>query len=109
MTTPESQQRQFVRKAASAKGPYGDVQPAESAHSLLRVAVTGDADPNLPSRILDILTIRGDLPLKFGFSRDVASGIVIFQIEVLADEVPLAMQLVDRILKIPTVISAYFV
>lgn len=108
MTTSESQQREFIREAASAKGPYGDVQPAQSEHFLLRVKVTGEADPNLPSRVLDILTIRGNLPLKFTFVRDVPSGIATIQIEVLVDEVPLSKQLLERILKIPTVISADF-
>lgn len=106
MTTPESQQREFIREAASAKGPYGDAQPLETEHSLLGVRVTGEADPNLPSRILDVLTIRGDLPLRFDLARDVQTGMVTVRFAVLADEVPFPQQMVDRILKIPSVVSA---
>lgn len=106
MTKPDLQQKKYIQKAASAKGPYGDTPPLPPNPTLIRINITGDTDPNLPSRILDILTVGGDLPLKFSFCRDEKLETVEVQFELHADEVPFSELLISRILKIPTVISA---
>lgn len=106
MSSPSSEQREFEREAARAKGPYGTAAVASTDHSLIRIAVTGDLDPQLPARIFGFLTIRGTLPLHFSLRRNDHDETVEIEIRVRADEVPLVDQLVERLLKIPSVIAA---
>ena len=99
-------QRALEREAATARGPYG-VAPAETEDtSRLRFRMTGEADPQLPARVLALLTVKGELPLQFGFAwRDQDEGIEL-HFELQAHAVTYPEQLLDRLLKLPTVRDA---
>jgi hypothetical protein len=106
-TSPISDQRQqaLVQQAASARGPYGDVAPVQVDHTRLRFCVSADADPQLPARVLALLTVRAELPLQFGF--DCVDGERLdLRFELRADMVLYPEQLLDRLLRLPTVREA---
>lgn len=99
-------QQKLVQQAAMAKGPYADASVMPEDHSRLRIRVLGECDPQLPTRILGLLTVRGNLPLQFVFTRRDGGETVELSFELLTHEVPLSEQLLDRLLKLPTVIEA---
>lgn len=106
MTSQEPRQAALEREAAAAKGPYGDAVVEEGDPSRLRFLLTGDTDPQLPARVLALLTVRAELPLQFSFSRRDADDSVELRFELLANEVAIPELLLDRLLKLPTVREA---
>ena len=102
MTDP--QQQALVQQAATARGPYGDTVLAQVDRSRLRFHVSADADPQLPARVLALLTVRGELPLRFDF--DCSGGDIALRFELRADMVLYPEQLLDRLLRLPTVREA---
>lgn len=92
--------------AASAKGPYGDAAVMPEDHSRLRFRLVAEADPQLPARVLALLTVRGELPLQFAFARRDADESVELRFDLQADAVMYPEQLLDRLMKIPTVRDA---
>ncbi len=106
MTSQEPRQAALEREAAAAKGPYGDA-PAEIGNpDRLRFLLTGDTDPQLPARVLALLTVRAELPLQFSFTRRDTDDSVELRFDLLANEVALPELLLDRLLKLPTVREA---
>lgn len=106
MTSQEPRQAALERQAAAAKGPYGDAAVEIGDPSRLRFLLTGDADPQLPARVLALLTVRAELPLQFSFSRRDADDSVELRFELLANEVAIPELLLDRLLKLLTVRDA---
>ena len=106
MTSQEPRQAALEREAAAAKGPYGDAAVEAGDPSRLRFLLTGDTDPQLPARVLALLTVRAELPLQFSFSRRDADDSVELRFELLANEVAIPELLLDRLLKLPTVRDA---
>lgn len=103
ISTADPRQRAFEQEAASARGPYGDLPVAPENLARLRIRLTGEADPQLPARVLALLTVKGELPLQFGFSlRGEDEGIEL-RFELQADTVMYPEQLIDRLLRLPTV------
>lgn len=94
------------REAAAAKGPYGDLPPALADPGLLRFRLSGDADPQLPARILALLSVRAELPLQFGFTRLAADEGIELRFDLLTQEVVLPELLLERLLKLPSVREA---
>lgn len=99
-------QAALEREAAAAKGPYGDAPAAVADPGRLKFRLTGDADPQLPARVLALLTVRAELPLQFSFVRRDADESIELRFELLVQEVVLPEQLLDRLLKLPTVREA---
>ena len=103
INSPDTRQRAFEREAASARGPYGDLPAVPENLERLRIRLTGEADPQLPARVLALLTVKGEMPLQFGFSlRGEEDGIEL-RFELRADTVMYPEQLIDRLLRLPTV------
>lgn len=104
-STNDLDQQALVRQAASARGPYGDAAPARTDPTCLRFRVSADADPQLPARVLGLLTVRAELPVQFGFEC-IDSEQIELHFELRADMVLYPEQLLDRLLRIPTVRQA---
>lgn len=68
--------------------------------------MTAEADPQLPARVLALLTVRGELPLQFAFAWRSRDESVELRFELQADTVMYPEQLLDRLLKIPSVRDA---
>ncbi len=106
MGQQDHSQEALEREPAMAKGPYGEAPAAEVDPGRLRFRLIGDADPQLPARVLALLTVRAELPLQFGFTRHDQDESIELRFDLLAQEVVLPEQLLDRLLKLPTVREA---
>jgi hypothetical protein len=106
LQSADPQQQALERETAAARGPYDDASAAEENLARLRFRMTGEADPQLPARVLALLTVKGELPLQFVFNwRQQDEGIEL-RFELQADTVMYPEQLLDRLLKLPTVREA---
>lgn len=105
--SPVDPQRSALEQvAASAKGPYGDATMAPEDHTRLRYRLVAEADPQLPARVLAMLTVRNELPLQFAFTRRDEDESLELRFELQAHTVMYPELLLDRLLKIPTVREA---
>lgn len=104
--TSDARQQALKQQAASARGPYGDLAEAPEDDTRLRFRMTAEADPQLPARVLALLTVRGELPLQFAFAWHSRDESVELRFELQADTVMYPEQLLDRLLKIPSVRDA---
>lgn len=102
----DPRQRALERETATARGPYADAPPATENPERLRFRMSGEADPQLPARVLALLTVKGELPLQFGFSWREQDDSMELRFELQADTVRYPEQLLDRLLKLPTVREA---
>ena len=102
----DPRQRALERETAIARGPYDDAPTAIENPARLRFRMTAEADPQLPARVLALLTVKGELPLRFGFNWRDQDDSIELRFELQADTVRYPEQLLDRLLKLPTVREA---
>lgn len=98
----DPKQRALERETAVARGPYADYTTAPTDRSRLRFLMIGESDPQLPARVLALLTIKGEIPLQFGFVWREQDEVMELRFELQADTVMYPELLLDRLLKLPT-------
>ena len=70
-----------------------------------RITIRGEADPQLPARVLGLITGSGELPALF-CARLEASGCFLIELDRVGADADAVHRFVQRLLRIPTVISA---
>ncbi len=106
MESPEAQQAELKRKVATATGPYTEAVATAGPARRSKYWLSGDADPVLPARVLGVLTIKGELPLKFNFVKHADDDSIEITFEVITTDALPAELLLSRILNLPTIREA---